>query len=446
MQKPNIFKIASIGTSVVLGIVAVLIFSGKFPGVDTVSSKDENGPALNVWGTLDRAYIEKAMLITSQSTGKPFQFNYEQHSKNEIAQMLTEADATGRAPDMLLAEAEVINAVSSLLYILPYSYMDELTYKNMYIDASHIYTTPFGVRLYPVLADPLITFYNKKIFRENGITNPPSNWLELPKYQNKLTIRDINSIPAQSAFGIGANNVVNNKNILVANLMQLGHNPSRPYYGLTQSGGLSQTFDNDLGTSGGGDGLEGDIYKMLRFQTAFSDPQKTVYTWSEVDVSDYEKFKSGRSAIYFGKASDYYKILAESPNIELGIDYLPQLNNKYNVTTGDLIGIAVSKSTKDLPHAIKMAQSIAGNIYGPNLSSMLGMSSARKDVLAGADGSARSSVVGGSAITMQLYYDVNFKNTDSLFYSLYDDILSGRKSIEKSVGLFERGFMSMYKK
>ena len=446
MQNLNIFKIVSMGLAFVIGIVALLIFSGKFPGIESTAKSNENKPTLTVWGTVDRAYIDKAILNTTQNTGKPFQFNYVQFSKDTISEKMIQAGASGQAPDMILAENDVINNISGLLYVLPYSYMDELTYKNMFIDASHIYATPFGAQMYPVLVDPLITFYNKKIFRENGLTNPPENWLELPKYQDKLTVRDTGDVPVQSAFGLGANNIVNNKNILVANLMQLGHNPAQIFYSLGDKNSLQQNFANDLGTSATDGGVEGDIYKILRFQTAFSDPQKTVYTWSEIDVTDYEKFVSGRSAIYFGKASDYYKTLSESPNLELGINYLPQLSNKYNVTTGDIIGVGVSNTTKDFPYSVEMAKKISGDVFGPTLASLLGVSSARKDILAGADGTARSSVIGGSAIIMQIYYDINFASVNSLFFTLYENILSGKRSVDKAVEIFERSFVSLYKR
>lgn len=438
-QNVNIVKVVSVGASILIGIVALLIFSGKMPGFSNTSKANTNKATLIVWGTVPRDYIDKTILAVTQATGKPFQFTYEEFTKDSLSSSLTQADATGRAPDLILTDSEVINQSASMLYIVPYTYMDELTYKNTYIDAASPYTTPVGVTMYPVAADPLVTFYNKKIFRENGITNPPKNWLELPGYAEKLTVNPDSTIPTQSAFGLGANNVLNNKQILVANLMQTGHNPARVINLLTNS------FSVDLGASSVTGG-EGDIYKILRFQTAFSDVQKTVYTWNETDNTDLQKFISGKSAMYFGHASDYYKILSSSPNLEMGIYFLPQLSDKYNVTTGDLIGVSVSKSTKDLPYAVQTAQQIAGITFSSVLSQMLGSSSARKDVLAGNDGSERSTIVGSGALTMQLFYNLNFSYTDKLFYQLYDDILSGRKSVEKAVESFSINFSKLYNK
>ena len=446
LQNINIFKLITIAISILLGIVALLIFSGKFPGVSSSATTNQNKPVLNVWGTIDREYVDKAMLLTTQNTGKPFQFNYVEYGRSEIESKIIEANARGNSPDIILAESEIINAVASTLYILPYTYMDEATYKNMFIDVSHTYATPYGAQMYPVLADPLIMYYNKKMFRESGVTNAPSSWLELPSYGEKLTIKNEGSAPKQSAFGIGANNVTYNKDILLANLLQLGHNPAKIYYSLSRDNALELGYSNDLGTASSDGSQEGDIYKILRFQTAFSDPQKTVYTWSELGDSDYEKFVAGTSAIYFGRASDYYKIIAKNPNLEFSVQGLPQFNGKYKVTTGDLVGVAVSNKTKDFPYSIEISQAIAGKVFGSALSGMLGMSSARKDILAGNDGSERSVVIGGGAIIMQNYYAINSKVINGLFKSLYENIISGRKSVEKSVEVFERDFVNLYKR
>lgn len=445
-QNINIFKIVTIAASVIIGVVAILIFSGKFPGISSSSKQTTNKPTLNVWGTVPQEAVDKAMLATSQATAKPFQFSYTYVDKNQIAGRLTQADATGQAPDLVLVDSDVINTIAGLLYVIPYTYMGELDYKNMYIDASHSYAYPMGAQGYPVLVDPMITYYNKKMFRENNIANPPANWLELPKYQEKLTIRQEGSIPEISAFGMGANNVTNQADLLIVSLMQLGHNPARAYYSMDSGNKLSQNFNVDLGLSSNQDNedLQSDIIRILRFQTAFSNPQKTVYTWSEKDDTDIQKFLSGRSAMYFGRASDYYKILSSSPNLELGISFLPQLGNKYNLTTGSMTMVAVSKSTKDFPYAVDMAQQIAGVNFSKILSQSMGVSSARKDILAGNDGSARSTVIGSGALTMQIFYNINFQIVNGLIYNLYNSILAG-KSVEKSVEAFDLDFNKLYK-
>ena len=42
MNKPDFFKIGTIAIAVILGVVAVLIFSGKFPGIDLNNKKNNS--------------------------------------------------------------------------------------------------------------------------------------------------------------------------------------------------------------------------------------------------------------------------------------------------------------------------------------------------------------------------------------------------------------------
>jgi ABC-type glycerol-3-phosphate transport system substrate-binding protein len=445
MNNINYFKIGTIIFSIILGIVAILIFSGKFPGIENESqAENQNRKALVVWGIVPRAIIDKVSLETTQAIGKPFQINYTQFSSAALQQELLRADALNYAPDLIIANSDTLTAVSSLLSLIPYNYMTELEYKNMYVDSSHIYLSPYGAQFYPIAIDPLITFYNKKLLREAGLTNPPQKWLELPKYEEKLTVKTTNNIPNISAFGIGANNVLNQKDILFANLLQLGHNPAAMTWGIGFEREPKQFFNVGLGLDSSNGNDEGDIYKILRFQTAFSDPQKSVFTWSEVDILDKEKFANGQMGLYFGKASDYYDILTENPNIDMGIYFLPQMDNRYILTTGDILGVAITSKTADINYAVEVSQIIAGNAFGAILSNYLGVSSARKDILAGTDGSERAQVIGGAALNMQKYYDNNPIYLSGIVSDLYENIISGRKSISEAVNSFSREWLSAY--
>ncbi|MDQ5957371.1 MAG: multiple sugar transport system substrate-binding protein, partial [Patescibacteria group bacterium] len=260
-QNINVFKIVTIAISVIIGIVAILIFSGKFPGVGYSTTTNKNNVTIEMWGSISKEAVDKAIMATTQATGKPVQINYTQVNKADLTNRLTQADAAGRAPDLILSDSDVMDMTSGLFYVIPYTYMSELDYNNMYIDASHIYTYPAGALMYPVLADPLVMYYNKKTFRENGLTSTPSNWTELPKYQSVLTSRDADSIPVKSAFGLGANNVTNQKDILVANLMQTGHSVAKINSFYDSNSNLTNNYYIDLGVNSNFDNenMQGDL-------------------------------------------------------------------------------------------------------------------------------------------------------------------------------------------
>lgn len=447
MQKPNIFKIGSIVASLLIGVIALLIFSGKFPGVNVNTSANVNKVTIQVWGTLPEAAVKDAFDQTAIATGKPMSVLYRYIPEANITDEMLRASAQGFSPDMVLAKTSTLLSISSLLYTIPYKdYMTELEYKSVYIDGTHQFATPFGALFYPVLADPIITIYNKKILSENGLLYPAKTWAELPKYQMATTKLGVDGKPSASAFGIGANNVIENQSLLFTILAQLGHSGVRAIWGATVNGGISFDLANDIGiaTTGAG-GTDSDLVKILKLFTAFSDPQKTSYTWSELSSSDIDVFTSGSMAMYFGKSSDLRTVKLKNSLLDIGITYMPQMSDAKNIVTGgDMYAIGVSKDTKDFPYVAGAAATFAGKVFTTQLSNALGMASTRKDVLAGGDKTEYADIVGQSAVLMKVVYDTHPKQTKALVYSLYDNILSGRKSIVEAADAFERSFTTLH--
>ncbi len=437
IDKKIIFKTVTIGLSVLIGIVAILIFSGKFPGIESPAAKNTNKPTLEVWGTLPDSIFRDALTSYSTLGLKPLSVNYISYNENEIGTKLVEASALGQGPDLIIAPYNKILTVNAMVGIMPYNYMTELDFKSIYVDATHILTTPYGVSMYPILVDPAIMLYNKKILSENGFAYPPKYWTDLPAYGQKLTYLDAENKPQQSAFGIGANNVMNQKHILYTQLLQLGISPAKYVSGnIFADVGMGQTTFDDPTPN---------LVKMLRFQASFSDPQKTSFTWSETDISDIDKFISGSLAIYFAKSSDINYILSKNPTLEMGMYFMPQMQDAaFQTVSGDMTGVAMGRFTKDIPYTVETAQVFSGADFSRSLSLATGQAGARRDVLYGTDGSERAEVVGRSTLITKIIYDNNYQQINNIIYMLYENILSGRKTIDAAAEKFSTDWISLF--
>jgi Bacterial extracellular solute-binding protein len=449
MNPSNLFKTIIISISVLIGLLAILIFSGKFPGIENNSAKvDTNKPTMLVWGTISASDFQAAQLAYTSAGNLPFGVNYVYKDKYTLAKDLVNRSAVGGGPDLVIAPHSTLLTYSGLLYTIPYTYMTELDYKNIFVDATHIFNTPYGSSLYPVLIDPMITIYNKKLLADNGFTNPPKTWIELPKYQSKITKYDASGKPITSAFGIGANNISNNKDILTSQIMQLGVVPVKAYYNSSIDGTPKLDYIINLAnTSSDFDSDYTDLVKILRYQLAFSDPQKSTFTWDETSIDDMSKFISGQSALYFGKASDIDRIKRAAPSLDIGLYYLPQLGDgKRETMSGDSIGVGIGKNNIDFKTAVDAAQVISGLNFSTILSRITGMAGARKDVLYGADGSERSEVVGRSALVMQLLYNNNEDAINSAIFKLYDNALSSRRTAVEASNDFEYDINKIFNK
>ena len=165
MEKPNAFKIVSIAASLLIGVLALLIFSGKFPGLGVSNNKNTNKPTLEIWGTLPEASIRNAFDQTQVQTSVITNMNYTYVDPGVFTDQILRASAQGFAPDLIIANSNQLLSVSNLTYTIPYkNFMTELEYKSVFIDGTHQFATPFGALFYPTIADPIINIYNKKTF------------------------------------------------------------------------------------------------------------------------------------------------------------------------------------------------------------------------------------------------------------------------------------------
>ena len=152
------------------------------------------------------------------------------------------------------------------------------------------------------------------------------------------------------------------------------------------------------------------LEQILRFQTAFSDPQKTTFTWSETDSTDIDKFIAGRLGIYYGLSSEMGYIKSKNANLDVGITYFTQTKNGEFATVGNLYGVSVLKSannSKNFAYAVEGIKLMTSKDFSIYLANALNMSSSRKDTLLGNDGSERADIIGRSALVQKTFYGVH---------------------------------------
>jgi len=441
LDRAQIFKVATIAIAIIVAIFAILLFSGKIGGIS--SAKNQNTSSIVVWGTVDEAYFRGAMDAVGQQTGKPLNILYTKVN-GDLYSSIIKAREAGAAPDAVFADHEVLNNISDLLTFIPYTYYSQAEYTNNFILGTHQFATPYGAIFLPALVDPLITIYNKSVLTQSNVARPPKTWAELPKFQEALTRYNTDGSLKVSAFGLGTYSTVQNaRDILIANMIQLSHKPRSVFWSTNFDGTVKKTFNVDVGTAQNNNS-DSDLLSILKFQTSFSDPQKTSYTWSEVGESDYTKFINERLAIYFGYASQIPGIKNKNQNISVGFSYLPQMENDKIITTGKIYGFALANPNSDLSYVIPILRTLTEQRFTSILAASLNMSSARVDTLAGGDGGEYSVIVGNSALVTDVFFDTDSRTSQSLVYRLYDNILSGRKNIIDSIDTFAREWTAAY--
>lgn len=203
----------------------------------------------------------------------------------------------------------------------------------------------------PLGLDTLALFYNKDIFDNAGITDPPQNWQQFQDDVAAITRRNVSddSQLDQSAAAIGtAANVSRSFDILSAIMMQNG-----TVMGTAGGPSFDSTPSALAGAYPAADGL--------RFYTDFAYPGKEgIYTWNEDMPNGMEAFQQGRTAMAFGYAYNAKLLRTVAPGLRFGVVPLPQLDPKRPATAANYWIEGVSKKASSIAYAWDFVQFAAG--------------------------------------------------------------------------------------
>lgn len=173
-----------------------------------------------------------------------------------------------------------------------------------------IYGLPFSV-------DTLAMYYNKDLFNNAGITQPPRYWdREFQKTVKKLTKQNSKGELIQSGVGMGGGKNVERASDILSVLMMQNRATM-----MTEN--RSVLFHTSSGsTDGYNPGME-----ALRFYTDFANPAKEVYCWNSNLNNSLKMFMEGKLGITFGYSYHLPTIKSEAPKLNFNISSLPQIKN-----------------------------------------------------------------------------------------------------------------------
>jgi ABC-type glycerol-3-phosphate transport system substrate-binding protein len=268
-------------------------------------------------------------------------------------------------------------------------------------------------------------YWNRDLFASAGVPTPPQYWNDFLTLAPRLTAYDTTSTVRRSAAALGEwQNIANAKAILSALFLQAGV----PVVASNETGRYSA-----LGVLPEG-AAEAPAQSALRFYTEFANPTKSVYSWNRSLPEAQTAFAAGDVGVYFGFASEERVLRGRNPNLNMGIELLPQIQGGgSSITYGNLTGAAVSRTAKNPSGAAAVAQRLAGGEVGAYLVQEMGLLPARRDLAIGTEGSAVASVFAQSALIARGWLDPNPSETDVIFRGMVESVSSGRSTPAEAV-------------
>lgn len=169
----------------------------------------------------------------------------------------------------------------------------------------------------PLSVDTLAMYYNKDLFNNAGISQPPAYWnKEFLQDIKKLTKQDPKKGLIQSGVALGtAANINRFSDIISVLMIQNGA------VMMSEAGQVLFNTIPDFGKETGyNPGLE-----ALRFYTDFSNPTKESYAWNDDQPNSLQMFINGNLAIMFSYSYDLATIKAQAPKLNFSVAKLPQI-------------------------------------------------------------------------------------------------------------------------
>ena len=412
------FQIIILIIFIAAAIFGVLVFSGAIP---LGSGGEGSLGTVVLWGTIPAQAIA-APLEDFNNANPTFTVNYVQKSVDTFDRDLLEALASGKGPDMFFLPDNLRFSYANKIFTIPYGSYPLSTFKNVFAGAGEVFLTGKGILAFPMSIDPLMLYYNRSILDANGVIYPPSTWEDMSNLVPVLTKKDDSNRILKSAVALGHfSNIVHAKDILVALFMQAGNPIIKE-----ENGVFISTLNRPIGNY--------NLPSILKFYTDFADPNNPAYSWNRSFSGSGDAFSKEDLAFYFGYAGEFRSLVNKNPNQNFFIAEMPQIkNSNFKLTGARVTGLAISSFSKNFNTAFTAASLMATGDFAHKFATATGVAPARRDLLAIIPADAYSPIFYRSALYARSWPDPSSKNTDNIFGTMVNAVLSNTLSTTDAI-------------
>lgn len=415
MEGMNKFQLTALIIFGFFILVGVIIFAlGGLSSKGVVSSA-------TIWGTLDSRVFDAAMNDSGLSQDRTISVSYVQKNPITFDQELVEALATGSGPDLFFLPNDSVIKHRAKIFPIPYANYSSRDFVNNFIEAGEVFLSADGALALPILVDPMVMYWNRDIFTNASLANPPRFWTEFYNLSILLTKKDQNLNVSTSATSLGEfTNVTNAFDLMSLLMMQAG---SR----IVQFGpdGFPQNLiaQPALATE-----------RALTFFTEFANPLRPYYSWNRSIPASKNFFLSGNLAIYFGFASELADLRLKNPNLNFDVASVPQSKDSERLTTvAKVTGVAISRNSKNISSAFDVATRITSQNFISSLARSTVTPPVRRDLLVDKPTQIYLSVFRDAAIQSRTWLVPDSLKTPAVFKEMIESVTGGRSTVGEAV-------------
>lgn len=419
------------GVSALIGLFVFATYSNKGSSSNTVGT-------VVVWGTLPKNDINATLTAVTQIDQTLKSVTYVEKDPTTLPSDLAAAIATGAAPDLVLASQEELLALQKFLSTIPFSTLSASTFQSSFIREGNIFAVAGGNGGYwgiPFLVDPLVLFTNRNILSSNGIAKPPATWEALTGLVPNLATLTSTRQVERGLIALGTySNVRNARGILSTLFLQT----SVPITTYTASGILQSNLAGSV-TSGVPPGQA-----VVRFYTQFADPSKVSYTWNASLPDSRQAFLAGDLALYLGYVSEARFIAQANPNLDFDVVPVPQPATASTKSTHGLIyAFMIPRGAKNSSGAYQTAALFSNAAEQAAAAANTRLAPAALTPLGASPADPIATVAYAEALYAQGWLSPTPADTDTVFSSMINNVISGRTTLDTALSLAERALSAL---
>lgn len=415
------FKIALTAIFAICFVVGIVLFAMYKGGNGQTTSH------ITVWGTISSEAFDTAYKASSVSKNKYIITKYVQKNTATFEGDFVEALADGVGPDMVILRDDMLYNNRNKLFVIPYQNYSERTFKDQFVEGAEMFLRSDGVSAVPLMIDPMVMYWNRDIFGNALVSQPPKYWDEIYDLINKMTKRDSSANIMKSAVALGEYGNINNaKEIISLVLLQAG----TPIVGYDRRSGsyssvISSQFNGSI-TPG---------QSALDFYTQFSNPTSASYTWNRSLPTSLNFFLAGNLAMYMGFASDIFSIQQKNPNLNFDVTDVPQIRGAdAKIGFAHIYAMALVKQSKFINASFNVISGLTEPSAQTALEKATNLPPVRRDLLSAKPEDAFRTVFYNSSLISRSWIDPDPAQTATIFRNMIESITSGKARTFEALG------------
>lgn len=420
--------LAAFALTGVLGVFLLATFK-----VESIPENEKIGNIV-IWGTYDTSVVSKWLQALGSGNENLQGISYKEFSPTVFDREVLEALAESRSPDLLLLDNTQIFEQYNRILVLDSQALSRSAFRQTFLEIGEVYFAQDGVLGMPLFADPIVMFWNRDLFQSAGEVKPPVSWQQFLRLIPIFTKVGDNLVITQTALPLGeAVNINHFKEIIATLALQAGNpisiNTARGYKSILV----------------GAEGVPS-AFPAISFFTEFSNPTKENYSWNRALPSSQDYFLAGKSAVYFGFASEIRPIQLKNPNLNFDVAEIPQSESATNKSVyANLYGLFIPRQAKNPTLSFRAMNILASQESAEVLQGLVKLSVVRRD-LAGqtASDDLFTDIFRREAIYAKTFIDPSDKETNQVFGNLVETVTSGRKTVDEAIVLSDQEIQVLF--